>query len=54
MTIEKLYQYKNGIIRVTQPKSCDREKLKKDTEVFLKKVIFRRDEHGNTNTSRAV
>ena len=37
--MEKIYKYKNGTIFVTLPESCDREKLKKITEEFLKKVI---------------
>ena len=37
--MKKTYNYKNGVIYVTQPESCDRETLKKVTEEFLKKVI---------------
>ena len=37
--MEKTYQCKNGIIVVTLPETCDREKLKILTEDFLKKVI---------------
>ena len=37
--MEKVYECKNGTIFVTLPESCDREKLKKVTEDFLKKVL---------------
>ena len=37
--MERTYKYRNGTIYVTLPESCDREKLKKVTEDFLKKVI---------------
>ena len=45
--MEKTYKCKNGTIIVTLPKSCDREKLKKVTEDFLKKVL----EGGTTNVN---
>jgi hypothetical protein len=37
--MEKKYEYENGTIYVTIPKTCDRDKLRKVTEDFLKKVI---------------
>ena len=37
--MKRIYEYKNGTIHVTLPESCDREKLRKVTEEFLKKVI---------------
>lgn len=37
--MKKTYKYSNGIICVTLLKSSDRERLKKATEEFLKKVI---------------
>lgn len=37
--MEKIYKCKNGTIFVTLPETCDREKLKKVTEGYLKKVI---------------
>ena len=37
--MEKIYECKNGTIYVTLPESCDREKLRRVTEEFLKKVI---------------
>lgn len=49
--MEKKYEYKNGIIYVTLPETCDRENLRKVTEDFLKKVIRGRDKYGNSNTS---
>ena len=50
--MEKTYKCKNGTILVTLPESCDREKLKKVTEVFLKKVISEGKNNGNSNTRR--
>lgn len=35
----RICKYKNGVIHVYTPDKCDREKLKKETEEFLKKVI---------------
>ena len=50
--MEKIYEFENGIIYVTLPETCDREKLRKVTEEFLKKVICGRDKNGNGNSSR--
>lgn len=50
--MKKTYNYKNGTIYVTLPESCDREKLRKVTEEFLKKVISGGNKRGNSNTSR--
>lgn len=49
--MEKTYKYRNGIVYVTLPESCDREKLKKITEEFLKKVINGGENNGNSNTT---
>lgn len=49
--MEKVYEYQNGTIYVTLPTSCDREKLKKATGEFLKKVISEVKDNGNRNTS---
>lgn len=48
--MEKIYECENGTIYVTLPETCDREKLRKVTEDFLKKVIYGRDTNGNSNT----
>ena len=48
--MEKTYKCKNGTILVTLPESCDREKLKKVTELFLKKVISEEKKNVNSNT----
>ena len=48
--MEKVYKCKNGIIVVTLPETCDREKLKKLTEEFLKKAISGGHKNGNSNT----
>ena len=37
--MEKIYKNQNGIIFVELPESSDREKLRKVTEEFLKKVL---------------
>lgn len=50
--MEKLYTCKNGTILVTLPESCDREKLKRITEDFLKKVISEGKKNGDSNTRR--
>ena len=50
--MEKIYECQNGTIHVTLPKSCDREKLKKVTEEFLKKVISGGKKNVHSNTSR--
>ena len=50
--MEKIYECKNGTIYVTLPKTCDREKLKKATEVFLRKVISGGKKNGYSDTSR--
>lgn len=50
--MKKVYEYQNGTIYVTLPKSCDREVLKKVTEDFLKKVISEGIKNGNSNTSK--
>lgn len=49
--MEKTYECKNGTIYVVLPETCDREKLRKVTEEFLKKVIYGGRENGNSNTS---
>ena len=50
--MERKYEYKNGIIYVTLPETCDREKLRQVTEEFLKKVIYGGAKNGDCNTSR--
>lgn len=52
--MEKVYKCKNGIIVVTLPESCDRDKLKKVTEDFLKKVMYGGIKNGDSNTSRNI
>ena len=47
--MEKTYKCKNGTIVVTLPKSCDREKLKKVTEEFLRKVLSEGKKNGDSN-----
>ena len=50
--MKKIYECKNGTIYVTLPESCDREKLRKVTEEFLKKVISGGMNNGNSNTRK--
>ena len=50
--MERVYKYKNGTIHVTLPETCDREKLRKVTEEFLKKVIYEVRNNGNCNTRK--
>lgn len=48
--MERVYKYKTGTIYVSGPDECDRKKLEKVTEEFLKKVIKERMQYGNSNT----
>jgi hypothetical protein len=48
--MKRIYEYKNGTIYVTLPETCDREKLRKVTEEFLKKVMYGGRKNGNSNT----
>lgn len=50
--MEKVYEFQNGTIYVTLPESCDREKLKRVTEEFLKKVIYGGVNNGDSNQSK--
>ena len=50
--MDKVYEYKNAIIRIRSADRYDRDRLKKATEVFLKKVISGGKHNGNFNTSR--
>lgn len=45
--MEKIYECENGIIYVTLPESCDREKLVESTEEFLRKVFVGGIDNGN-------
>ena len=49
--MDKVYKCKNGTIYVTLPETCDREKLRKVTEDFLKKVIYGGKKNVNSNKS---
>lgn len=48
--MQRVYECKNGTIYVTLPETCDREKLRKVTEEFLKKVMYGGMTNGNSNT----
>lgn len=52
VNMKRIYEYKNGTIYVTLPESCDREKLQRVTEEFLKKVMYGGKRNGNGNSSR--
>ena len=49
--MKKVYKNQNGTIFVELPESCDREKLRKVTEDFLKKVLNGGSNNGYANTS---
>lgn len=49
--MKKKYEYESGTIYVTVPENHDRERLRKVTEEFLKKVIYGGSKNGNGNTS---
>ena len=48
--MERVYECKNGTIYVMLPESCDREKLRKVTEEFLKKAMYGGRKNGNSYT----
>lgn len=50
--MERIFEYKNGKIYVEVPETCDRERLRKVTEEFLKKVLNGGAKYGNSNSSR--
>lgn len=50
--MEKIYKNQNGTIYVELPESCDREKLRKATEEFLKKVLSEGSKNEYINTSK--
>ena len=50
--MKKVYKNQNGIIYVELPESSDREKLRKVTEDFLKKVLNGGSKHEHINTSK--
>lgn len=52
--MERIYRCKNGTIYVTMPETCDREKLRKVTEDFLKKVIYGGRNNDNCNTRKNI
>lgn len=48
--MKRIYECENGTIYVTLPETCDREKLRKVTEDFLKKVIYGGTNNVNSDT----
>ena len=52
--MERVYKRENGTIYVTLPESCDREKLRKVTEDFLKKAISGGKKNGDSNSRRNI
>ena len=52
VNMEKIYRYDNATIYILNLDNYDREKLKKATEVFFKKVINGGKKNGDSNTSR--
>ena len=49
--MELVYEYKNAVLRVRSIDTYDREKFKKATEIFLRRVIEEEQTNGNSNTS---
>lgn len=49
--MDKTYEYRNAIIRVRAVDTYDRERVKKATEDFLKKVIIGGNKNGNSDPS---
>ena len=49
--MEKIYKYDNATIYILGLDSYNRERLKKATEVFLRKVINGGNNNGNSNTT---
>lgn len=52
--MERLFKYKNGTIHVMLPETCDREKLRRVTEEFLKKVTYGGVKNGYSNTTKDI
>ena len=52
--MERVYRCTNGTIVVTLPETCDREELRRVTEIFLKKVISGGMANGNSNKTGRV
>ena len=50
--MERVYKSQNGVIYVELPEESDREKLRKVTEDFLKKVLNGGSTNEHSNTSR--
>ena len=50
--MEKIYEYKNATVYILVLDRYDREKFKKATEVFLKKVISGGSKNDNSDTRR--
>ena len=49
--MKKTYKYENGTIYILGLDTYDREKFKKATEIFLKKIIIGGTKYGNGDTS---
>ena len=49
--MKKTYKYENGTIYILGLDTYDREKFKKATEIFLKKIIIGGTKYGDSNTS---
>lgn len=49
----RIYRYKNATVYITEPTEEHLKRIRKATEIFLKKVVKERIQNGR-NTSRAV
>ena len=50
--MKKTYEFDNATIHIQNINNYDREKIKKATEDFLKKVISGGTKYGNSDSSR--
>ena len=50
--MRKVFEKKNGKIYVEVPETCDRDRLKKVTEEFLRKALNGGSKNGNSHSSR--
>ena len=50
----RIYKYKNATVYITEPTKEHIQRIKKATEVFLKKVVKERSQNVYVNSSRGV
>ena len=52
VSMRQVFEKKNGKIYVEVPETCDRDRLRKVTEEFLRKALYGGSRHGDSNSSR--